>query len=250
MIRNIIQMISTATPWMTLSLIAANIAWCADIESHEYMETVGDAQQVIQWCVEKSDDTRMLWKTRDECSLIETSGPYATVRWRDTNTADNTSITALREGNAIVIKGMLNGIPIDHAVAIDEAPWFQSMSWSLHSLILSRDEQTEFWALRPDTMKAHKLVAKKAKKETLHIGGDTVPAIRIEVRLKGMLSPFWHSNYWFRRTDGVWLRYEGPSGPPGRPPIVIEYRKPSDPCNITEKSSTGQLDHCIGGVFK
>ncbi len=217
---------------MLLSLAMARPAGCAEIESYKYLETVGDTRQPIQWCVEKSENTRLLWQTRDEVSLIETRGPFDTARWHGRNTAEDTDISAFRQGDTIRIKGKLKGKAVDKTIAIDNAPWFQSMSWSLRRLVLSDDEQMELWTLRPDTMKAYKLVARKIGKEELQIGGKTVTGINIEIRLKGLLSPFWSSHYWFRETDGVWLRYKGVSEAAGNPALRIVYQGPSAPCDI------------------
>ncbi len=203
-----------------------------EIESHEYLETIGEAQQVIQWCVEKTDNTRMLWKNKNEFSVIQSSGRYDSVMWKGINLSEETSISALRKGDTIIIEGKLKGVPIDKTVTIDAVPWYQSMSWSLRNLVLSGNEKLVFWTLRPDTFKEHKMVARKTGEEEIQINGTTHSTVKLEVRLKGLLSPFWHSTYWYRKDDAVWLRYEGPSGPPGNPMIVIEYRHTNDRCNI------------------
>ena len=225
---------------LLLSFAMARLAGCAEIESYEYLETVGDTQLAVQWCAEKSKNTRLLWQTRDEVSLIETRGPFDTARWHGRNTAENTDISAFRQGDAILVKGKLKGKAIDKTIAIDAAPWFQSMSWSLRSLVLSKDEQLELWTLRPDTLKAHKLVARKIGTEELQIGEKTVAGIKIELRVKGLLGPFWSSYYWFRETDGVWLRYKGVSGAAGNPALRIEYQRPSAPCDIATAALTAQ----------
>lgn len=224
-----------------LSLALARPAVCTEMESYEYLETVGDIQQSIQWCVAKSENTRLLWHTQDEVSLIETRGPFDTEHWRGRNTAEGTSISAFRQGNTIHIQGQLKGNAIDKTIAIDAAPWFQSMSWSLRRLALSNDEQLELWTLRPDTLKAYKLVAQKIGKEALQIGDKTVVGIKIEIRLKGILGAFWSGQYWFRETDGVWLRYKGVSGTAGNPTIRIEYQRPSAPCDMAATDPSTSL---------
>ena len=47
-----------------------------------------------------------------------------------------------------------------------------------------------------------------------------------------MLKPFWHSDYWFRETDGFWLRSKTASGPSRKPDIVVEYGEPMPACTI------------------
>jgi hypothetical protein len=228
---------------LLLTITVAREAWCTETESHEYLETIGDTRQIVNWCVEKSDNTRMFWKNENEFSVIQFSGTYASISWEGTNRKDDTTVSAHRQGNTIVLEGTLRGDPIKKTMAIDEAPWYQSLSWSLRRLVLSDDKQTEFWTLRPDTLEKHKMVAKKMGEEEVQIEGVSVPAVRLEVRLKGMLGPFWSSTYWYRKTDGVWLRYEGPSGPPGKPMILIEYRNSTAHCSgLSQLPAAGQLE--------
>lgn len=234
---------------LLITIAAARQAWCAETESHEYLETIGDTRQIVHWCVEKSDNTRMFWKNEDEFSVIQSSGPYASISWEGTNRKDDTTISAHRQGDTIVLEGTLRGDPISKTVAIDTAPWYQSLSWSLRRLVLSDDTQIEFWTMRPDTLEIHKMVARKKGEEEMPIEGATGPVVKLEVRLKGMLSPFWSSTYWYRKTDGVWLRYEGPSGPPGKPMIHIEYQKSTARCNSRNQwPSAGQLENGSQGT--
>jgi hypothetical protein len=56
----------------------------------------------------------------------------------------------------------------------------------------------------------------------------------VELRLGGVLALFWKSSSWFRRSDGVFLRFEGPSGPPGAPAVVVGNRGPAAPSSDTD----------------
>lgn len=75
-------------------------------------------------------------------------------------------------------------------------------------------------------------IRKRQAEEVVQLEKGAVPAVRIELRLTGMLAPFWKSRYWFRSKDGVFLRFEGPGGPPGTPEMVVEYQRPISPQHL------------------
>lgn len=52
--------------------------------------------------------------------------------------------------------------------------------------------------------------------------GRTEEAMRVRVSPWGLLSLFWSSLYWFRPSDGAFLRYEAVRGLPGTPKTVVE----------------------------
>ena len=56
----------------------------------------------------------------------------------------------------------------------------------------------------------------------LTIAGKPIETIKIEMRLTGWRSYFWKSDYWFKADDGLFLRFEGQSGPSGENRITVE----------------------------
>lgn len=116
---------------------------------------------------------------------------------------------------------------------IDDAPWYQATSWSLRALVLSSQMEVRFWTVRIDTLTVHKIKAVKKQQMILNLNGAKEEAEEVELRLEGLLALFWKSSYWFRRSDGVFLRFEGPSGPPGTPDVVVEYQGPAAPCKMS-----------------
>ena len=62
-------------------------------------------------------------------------------------------------------------------------------------------------------MKITRFKLKKKRIDTISINGKEVEAVYITVSLTGLLSIFWTGKYWYRKSDGVFLRYKGKSGP-------------------------------------
>lgn len=108
-------------------------------------------------------------------------------------------------------------------IEIDDAPWFQALSYSLRQFISSRETEMEFWHIRQDTLEPVKLSARKLQKE-METKCNGEPAAEVEIRPVGMLGRFWHASYWFRKKDNVFCRYEGRHGIWGAPLTVISLQ--------------------------
>jgi hypothetical protein len=130
-------------------------------------------------------------------------------------------IRAERDTNALRVYGNDRGKVIDVSYAIDERNWFQPMSFSLTGFLFSDEKRVSFWTIRQDTLELLTIVAVKEGMETLEINGANIPAFKVEVRLEGFLSAFWHGSYWYRLENGQFLKYRAVNGPPGTPETVI-----------------------------
>jgi hypothetical protein len=121
----------------------------------------------------------------------------------------------------LLLNGQFKGKPVERVIEIDSAPWYQALSLSLRALRDAEKQSLEFWTLRPDNLEVHKLRAIRKGVEMLEVEGGQVAALRMEVSLAGLKAMFWHCSYWLRESDGVFLRYRGPSGPPGCPETEV-----------------------------
>ena len=66
------------------------------------------------------------------------------------------------------------------------------------------------------------MIANKEGEEEIKIGNKKYHTVKIKVTLKGWLSMFWHSYYWFRKNDGVFVKFEGVRGGPFTPKTTIQ----------------------------
>ena len=106
---------------------------------------------------------------------------------------------------------------------IDGTDWYQASSLSLCGFVASAEKETIFWTIRSDTLTGHQIKAVKQSVETVDVKGSMQKAVRIELSLTGLLSYFWKSDYWFSVHEGVFLKFQGPSGPPGSPVTTITH---------------------------
>ncbi|MFN2436346.1 MAG: hypothetical protein ABR513_04590 [Desulfotignum sp.] len=190
-------------------------------EIHTYIEQTGTAVKQVTWTLEKEDTFSLTYLSPQERHVTMTDLDYDTRRWHVTQKNGPSDFTAVRTGNAITISGRFRGNPVNKTLEIDGIDWYQASSLSLRGLVTSADREKVFWTIRSDTLTAHKLKAVKQGLETVEVNGAMKEAVRIELSLTGLLSPFWKSDYWFSVPERIFLKFQGPSGPPGSPVTTV-----------------------------
>jgi hypothetical protein len=154
---------------------------------------------------------------------VQLDDANATVSYRFASPTQSTSYLARREGDELVLQGTFKGFPLSRRIAINANPWFESMEWSLVDYALSGSTRPlVFWVVNPREARAYEMQAIGESPENILDNGQSVPALRVRVRPAGFLAPFWSTLYWFRPSDGRFLRYEGVRGLPGTPMTVVE----------------------------
>jgi hypothetical protein len=207
----------------TLCLFSPPTAGAASSQTFRYLQRTGEQSQSFSLTLNPGPPLQLSADSPGERHLTVMGSDYSTRHWQLTQTTEGTEILARRQGDSLLLSGRLRGQPVERRLEIDAAPWYQALSISLRNLFDQRIEALEFWTLRPDTLEVHKVRAVRQAQETLDIDGRPVAAWRIEVRLTGLKALFWHSHYWLRKSDGAFLRYRGPSGPPGQPLTEVRW---------------------------
>jgi hypothetical protein len=110
------------------------------------------------------------------------------------------------------------------SLAIDGAPWYESMEVGLSRFAMSGVQREDFWAIDVDRRKATKMSAKRAGMETIDCSGSRFTAVRVLVTAAGVPALFYGVTYWFRQSDGLYLRFEGVRGGPGTPKTIVVYK--------------------------
>jgi hypothetical protein len=152
----------------------------------------------------------------------------ATLSWSFDAPHKKTKVTAVRKENRIYLEGTDEGDPIKKTYKINDLPWNQSFNIGLEQFALSDEEVMQFWAIGttgPGNMKITKFNVKKKKTESITLNTPDaavtrqVEAVYITISLSGLLSLFWTGKYWFRKSDGWFLRYRGKNRTGG--PIAV-----------------------------
>ncbi len=213
-----------ALAWLCLFILAAGPAAAESrTETRRYVETAGDRRVPVTWRLEKGDVFRLFYLTPDAEHVTVNTPAQETISWRMTDEAEDARLEVRRKGDRMLVTGSLEGEAVEKTIEIDALPWYQATSISLRPFALSAAETVEFWTFRAASLKMHKLRAVKREVETIEVNQKTWEAQRIQLQLTGLLSAFWKSDYWFRKADGVFLKFKGPGGPPGHPDIIVEY---------------------------
>lgn len=201
-----------------IPLPALQPACASQDEVYRYREVTGTLVKNVEWHLHKEDRYTLTYSAAGEKFVTITDREYNTRRWRVITADGETNLTAVRTGNTLSVSGRFKGKPVNRHLDIDDCPWYQATSLSLRGLIDSDHAECIFWTIRFDTLTAHKIKAVKKGVEKLE-SADTM--LHIRLTLPGLLAPFWKSDYWFALPQGVFHRFQGPSGPPGSPVITI-----------------------------
>lgn len=207
-------------------LLIATPAWASKpLESYRYRQQTGEKIEYFDWLLEKSGDLVLTATSETETFLTVMNSNLSTRGWTVINPKQHTDIKAQRQADNIVLNGRWHGQTVQKVLHIDDAPWYQALSLSMRAVMDSSEESMAFWTLRPDELKPLKLKAVKKGMEVLNIGGRSIQAQKIEIRLTGMGALLGHSLYWLRPGDGLFLKYQGPIGLPGMACTVITLER-------------------------
>lgn len=222
---------------LLFGMILLHLPWQAgaeQVEIYRYQQRTGLQVDYLDWQLTRGSSFHL--KTRQRLELTETrfNSDLSTLSWKIQNADSQTDLTVERMGNNLVMQGTFKGAVINKEVQIDSAPWYQALSVSLRQFTDHEIDIIHFWAIRADTLDVHRLQAARQKNVLTDIGNDTVPTIQLKIQPTGWRAPFWNANYWLRENDGVFVRYQGRSGPPGSPTTSVVLPGPES----TDRVST------------
>jgi hypothetical protein len=224
--------VSIFVPAMRVSILAA---WLSLLCLHPvgaqnrliYREQTGQQTARVEVWEEKDTEGLLLRTVMSygETYAIRNDFDMGTLSFTYGNTEQKTFYTAAREGNAIRLNGTLRGKPFSRLSRIDTRPLYESPERSLQGFAISGSSGTlDFWIVLPTEALIFQLVAKREGRELVEVDGEMVSAERVKVSLPGIASIVWSSLYWYRPTDGTFLRSEAVRGIGliGTPKTVLE----------------------------
>ncbi|MBU2646648.1 hypothetical protein KKI24_18210 [bacterium] len=202
--------------WVLISLTPAAVLAEGP---YRYSEKTGDTVSHFIWEIQGEKPVTILSNEKNRTYRTISLDDGRTMAWEFEGDAGQ--IQTVRHDNTLQINGNLDGKTVAKTENLDDAPWFQALSYSLRALLQGNADSTDFWIVRPDDLSVHKMNAVRNGRETLVISGNRIETVRVKVRLAGAMSLFWHVQYWFRSGDLLLVKYEGVHGPPGTVKTVI-----------------------------
>jgi hypothetical protein len=190
-----------------------------------YRKTVGQDTTLTRWQTYHADS--LLVRTYQEGEQLHTtwySGEEA-VRFELSDPAEELHVVVERSGDELTLSGTHKGKSLRNTLHLNGHPWLQSMSLSLGQFVLSGASEITYSIFRIDKMKLCTLQAQITGTHELVVNGIPQLATEVQVSATGILAKLWHCTYWFRSSDGLFLRYHGVNGPPGTPVTTIELLK-------------------------
>jgi len=158
---------------------------------------------------------------------LETDSSRATLAWEYRDALENIALKGERKNDRIEISGLNKGQPVKVTHAIDQRPWLQWFPFGMEKFVVSTEKQFDYWAVSPTELKCAPFTISKTGTEKITIRGREETAVRARLTLAGALSIFWGADLWLRASDGLYLRYQGTSGP-GTPEVVFELAGRTD----------------------
>lgn len=153
-----------------------------------------------------------------------TDSDLSTISWTFSDPARSMELNASWQGGKIVLSGNAKGKKVAREFDGEGPAWNQLFQMGLGAFVESGAASFQFRSIGtqgPGELKIGKFTVNRKAVESIDLAGKTVPAVRLRVSLSGLLSIFWHGDYWFRQGDGRFLRYRGKNRP-GGPPAVSE----------------------------
>ena len=136
----------------------------------------------------------------------------STLAWTFSDPGRQMELDARRLDNDIVLSGSFRGSTVREKFSAAGPPWNQLFQMGLAAFVLGGREETAFRSIGtqgPGELKIGKMSVTRKGQEEIEIGGRKIAAIHVRISLSGLLSVFWHGDYWYRKGDGRFLRYRG-----------------------------------------
>ena len=174
---------------------------------------MGSEETVFTWTMEQGEYITL--KTVDplETTSLRCTENGEVLEWH-LQRSEHTSVTATRKAETILIEGMVDGDTVNKQLTIDDKPWYQFLSFSLQPFLKDTDAlHTQFWILSPRRQEMHLMEALKEGEEPVSLHGKATEAIKVRVAPDGMVGNFFYGHYWYRKSDFLWIKYQGDHGP-------------------------------------
>ena len=188
-------------------------------------EREGVREATIREHVERLRGGAVLFSQSDsgDQETVWVDDSFAAQRMEYTSPESRSDFRAVRQGNTIRIHGMIRGRETDRSLPIDARPWLGIVELSLAPYVRSQETRTlSFWVVDSSAGEAHLLSVEKVGRERIMSAGIQIEAIRLKMTVPGLPALFWSAPWWFRASDGVFLRHEMAKGMPGTPKTLLE----------------------------
>ena len=143
------------------------------------------------------------------CTVLNDS-EQSTLSVKYTDKPNDTMYVATRLINVISIEGIFKGKPISKVLQIDSRPVYAYPEWSFQQFVVTGSIRKPifFWFFVAEDAAVRLMTACGVGRETIDTSNGQMDADKIKMNLPGFASVYWSAFYWYRPSDGVFLRSE------------------------------------------
>jgi hypothetical protein len=142
----------------------------------------------------------------------------STLAWTFSDPGRQMEWQAERRNDAVFLSAMTGSRKVEKKFKLGGLAWNQLFQLGLEPFAVSGGSGMKFYSIGtqgPGEMKMGKFTVSRQGDEQIALAGKDTPTVRLRISLSGLLSIFWHGDYWYRRADGRFLRYRGKNRPGG-----------------------------------
>ena len=143
---------------------------------------------------------------------FRTAADLSTAAWTFSDPGRQMELAAGFRGGEIVLSGSFRGSRVDKRFDASGPPWNQLFQIGLQPFVLAGGSSRQFRSIGtqgPGELKIGKFTVTRSGQEKISLAGKDLAAVHLRISLSGLLSIFWHGDYWYRQADGRFLRYRG-----------------------------------------
>jgi len=186
-----------------------------------YRETVSGKSNLREYLVRQEGGRVSLVATEPGITRTVEAGPDFATQREGYEDQHGNRLTLVRQGRRMLLTGALNNETVRREFEVDDTAWYGSILF-MRDFVLSGAEETVFYMTQPEDNRVIKLKAIREAVETTSVDGGSMETVRVRFTLPDFRSIFWSSTYWFRATDGLFVKSLETRGPPGAAKVSVE----------------------------
>lgn len=122
------------------------------------------------------------------------------------------SYSGIVKDDKLIIKGRVSDKAINKIIDLDGIPFYFSPKFNLSKFAVSDLKQLKFYTFRRDTQDKQLMLAEKSDRQITDLGaGNNIDLLKVNYSAVGLAGRFYKRIYYFRASDGVFIKNETPS---------------------------------------
>jgi len=126
--------------------------------------------------------------------------------------AEPTNYIGIQRNGVLYLDGVFKGAMINKKISIAGRPFYYNPKLGLSGFVLSGKKEGKFWGFQNRELKTYPMKAIRKGIEQITVHGEKVEAVKVYWTVDGFGSAFFKRVYWFRPSDGLYLKQKSDGG--------------------------------------